>query len=414
MQNAMTALEGARFVDVDLASEEVRQNFRVYLSEWAKSPPFYVLQNGSPQAVVSRFNDMKEVLTDRARFSSVPPPERNPRLRKFMPNKFMRVTPPTQMEGPPHARIRRLANPAFSDSAIDRLEPQVRRVIEEMVAGLRATGPVFDAMDEFGSQLMPNVMLQGLFGFTAAERDIFVKMNQSLRLTARLSPEDPFPDEYVRAFADAETVIMKIIAERRAQPGNDIISHLVLSYDDGDSLSDTELFDLIFTFGAGAIESTAATMGGALLTLCQHPDQFDRIKRDPALIPTALEECMRYHGPGFLLFTRYAMVDTDLAGTPMPAGMPIYVVNQAASWDPTQYPDPQRFDIDRNPQRVPVFGGGVHFCIGNRLARMVLRTGLETLVAAFPRLRLADPDFHPVYGGALSETQLTHLPLRWD
>src|SRR3546814_14200822 len=85
------------------------------------------------------------------------------------------------------------------------------------------------------------------------------------------------------------------------------------------------------------------------------------------------------------------MVETELGGTPMPAGMPIYVVNQAASWDPSQYPDPMRFDIDRNPQRVPVFGGGVHFCIGNRLARLVLRTGLEALVTQFPRLRLADP-----------------------
>src|SRR3546814_3219677 len=70
--------------------------------------------------------------------------------------------------------------------------------------------------------------------------------------------------------------------------------------------------------------------------------------------------------------------------------------------------------IDRNPQRVPVFGGGVHFCIGNRLARLVLRTGLEALVTQFPRLRLADPAFKPVYGGALSETQLVALPLRWD
>src|SRR3546814_2921055 len=113
-----------------------------------------------------------------------------------------------------------------------------------------------------------------------------------------------------------------------------------------------ELFDLIVTFGAGAIESTAATMGGALLTLCQHPDQFDRLKRDPGLIPTALEECMRYHGPGFLLFTRCAMVETELGGTPMPAGMPIYVVNQAASWDPSQYPDPMRFDIDRSEEHT--------------------------------------------------------------
>src|SRR3546814_13496133 len=84
----------------------------------------------------------------------------------------MRVTPPTQMEGQPHARIRRLANPAFSDSAIDALQPQVRSVIADLVEGLHQKGLVFDAMEDFGSKLMPNVMLQGLFGFSVAERDI--------------------------------------------------------------------------------------------------------------------------------------------------------------------------------------------------------------------------------------------------
>src|SRR3546814_16570295 len=86
----MSEIAPERIVDVDLASEEVRQNFRRYLAEWAKHQPFYVMQNGSPQAVVSRFNDMKEVLNDRTRFSSVPPPESNHRLTKFLPNKFMR------------------------------------------------------------------------------------------------------------------------------------------------------------------------------------------------------------------------------------------------------------------------------------------------------------------------------------
>src|SRR3546814_11490455 len=109
---------------------------------------------------------------------------------------------------------------------------------------------------------------------------------------------------------------------------------------------------------------------------------------------------MRYHGPGFLLFTRYAMVETALGGTPMPARMPIYVVNQAASWDPSQYPDPMRFDIDRNPPRVPVFGGGVQFCTVNRLARHVLRHGLQAHETPFPRLRLTPQPFTPTHNYA--------------
>jgi len=404
-------LPADRFRDLDLASEEVRQNFRAHLSEWAKHPPFYVDQNGSPQAVVARFGDMRTVLTERKRFSAVPPPD-VAGMKKFMPNKFMNVTPPTQIEGAPHARIRNLVNPAFTASALARYGLVIDQTIEGMIDRAVADGPHFDAMDQFASWLMPLVMLEGMFGFTPQERADFVTMNQCLRLTSKLSPDDPFPQTYTNAFEKAEATIEGIVARRRADPGDDIISKLVMSSEEGDTLSDRELFEMVFVFGAGAIESTAATIGGALLSLAQHPDQFAQVKRDPALIPAALDECMRYHGPGFLLFTRYAMVDTELGGTPLPAGMPIYVCNQAASYDPVQYPDPLRFDIHRHPQNVPVFGGGAHFCLGNRLARMVMIQALTRLFARFPDVDLADPGFVPVYDGALSETQLVALPMK--
>ena len=405
-----TALSPDLFLDVDLASEALRQGFRPALAQWAQRPPFYVMQKGAPQAVCARFSDMKEVMNDRARFSTVPP-EQSAAMKRFMPNKFMRVTPPTQMEGPPHARIRKLVNPAFSDAAIDRFDPIVKRIVGSIIDDLVACGPAFDAMHDFGGRLMPLVMLEGMFGFSPAEREDFVAMNKALRLTSKLSPGDPFPQDYTDAFTKAEQTIAAIIARRRVSPGDDIVSRLVTACDGSDVLSDTELFELIFVFGAGAIESTASSIGGALLTLCQHPEQMAVLKDDLGLMPEALEECLRYHGPGFLMFTRYAMIDTELGGTPLPAGMPIYVCHQAAAYDPTEYPDPLRFDIRRNPKRVPVFGGGIHFCLGHRLARNVMITALTQLLSRYPAVRLAEADFHPVYDGAVSETQLTTLPM---
>src|SRR3546814_17268499 len=109
-------------------------------------------------------------------------------------------------------------------------------------------------MEDFGSKLMPNVMLQGLFGFFVEERDIFVKMNQSLRLTARLSPEDPFPPEYVKAFDDPETASMRIISRRRTDPGVDLLSPHVLAYAAGVRLPDIEPFRRLFHFCTGPIE----------------------------------------------------------------------------------------------------------------------------------------------------------------
>ncbi len=412
MTDVFETLDPAKFVDIDLQSDIVRQQFPDILADWATRPPFYILQNGDPQAVVSRFADMKEVVNGRGRFAATPPETSTAGMRKFVPNKFMRVVPPTQMEGPPHARIRRLINPAFGEGAIRAFEPVIHKRLGEMIDRIEKNGPEFEAMGDLCAQLMPEVMLEAMFGFTPEERRIFVRMNHCLRLTKKLKPDEPFPAEYVAAFDEAEETINAIIADRRRNPRhNDIVSELIATSDDGDMLSDVELFELIFIFGAGAIESTASSFAAALMMLGRHPDQFDEIKADTSLIPQAIDECMRIHGPGFLLFTRYAQIDTELGGTFLPAGMPVYVSHQAAALDPKQFPDPLKFDIHRKPANVPVFGGGVHFCVGNRLAKAVMRIALTELVTRFPGLRLKDPQFQPNYVGSLSETQIETLPM---
>jgi cytochrome P450 len=411
MTDVLERLDPANFVDIDLQTDVVRQLFPGILAEWAKRPPFYILQNGNPQAIIARHADMKEVLNGRGRFAAVPPATSTPGMRKFVPNKFMRVTPPTQMEGPPHARIRRLINPAFSEGAVRRFEPVIAARLKAMIDKVEANGPEFEAMGALCSKLMPEVMLEAMFGFSTEERTIFVAMNHCLRLTKKIKPDEEYPAAYVEAFDLAEITINAIIADRRANPRDDLVSELIATSDDGDVLTDVELFELIFVFGAGAIESTASSFAAALMMLGKHPDQFDEVKADPSLIPAAIDECMRIHGPGFLLFTRYALVDTEVGGTFLPAGIPVYVSHQAAAFDPVQYPDPLRFDIHRNPVNVPVFGGGAHFCVGNRLAKTVMRIALTELVTRFPLLRLADPAFVPNYVGSLSETQIEKLPM---
>ncbi|MDB5685713.1 MAG: putative cytochrome [Rhizorhabdus sp.] len=411
MSDVLERLDPANFVDIDLQTDIVRQLFPGILADWAKRPPFYILQNGNPQAIIARHADMKEVLNGRGRFAAIPPATSTPGMRKFVPNKFMKVTPPTQMEGPPHARIRRLINPAFSEGAVKRFEPVIAARLSAMIDRIEQAGPEFEAMGALCSQLMPEVMLEAMFGFSPEERRIFVAMNHCLRLTKKLKPDQDYPTEYVEAFDLAEVTINAIIADRRAHPRDDLVTELIAASDDGDVLTDLELFELIFVFGAGAIESTASSFAAALMLLGKHPDQFDELKADPGLIPAAIDECMRIHGPGFLLFTRYALVDTEVGGTFLPAGIPVYVSHQAAALDPVQYPDPLRFDIHRNPANVTVFGGGAHFCVGNRLAKTVMRIALTELVTRFPGLRLADPDFKPNYVGSLSETQIEKLPM---
>ncbi len=405
-------LSADRFLDIDLTSEDLRQNFRAVLSQWATQPPFYVMQSGSPQAVVARFADVREVLGNRERFSSVPPQRAAGKFQKFMPSKFMTVTPPTQMEGPVHSRIRRLINPAFSPAAIDDYKPRIDATIAAIVAKMKADGPLVDGMAAFATQLMPAVLLQDLFNLSPEHAQIFVDMNRALKLTARMRPGEAFPPEYLERFNRAEAAINTILAERLANPGDDLISKLALTVDGGDQLTREDLFDLVFTFTVGALDSTATATGGVLYSLLSHPDQLEELKQDLSLLPTAIEEGYRYHGAGFLLFTRYALQDTELNGVPFLEGMPVYVCHQAASYDPDVYPDPLRFDIRRNPANVMMFGGGIHHCVGHRLARTVIETALGQLFRAFPGVQLADPAFKPRLDGANSETQLTTLPLR--
>ena len=318
------------------------------------------------------------------------------------------------MDGERHGRIRRLIAPAFSAPAIQRLSDRIDRALDGLIDAIPLVAGRFDLMAAFARELMVVALLDSVLYLDDHQKAVFIRMNRALPLTAKIRPGEPFPEEYHRAFAATTETINQLIAARRESPGADLLSQLILTRDGSDLLSDQELFDLIFTFSAAALESTAASMGAVVLTLCRHPAVLAEVRASPERIPSAVEEALRLHGPGYFIVTRYALVDTEVGGVSVPRGMPVYVSPQAASYDPAQYPDPLVFDLDRPNRRILTFGGGIHFCAGSRLARLVLHHGLDKLLGRFPRLRLADEDFVPRYFGAASEAQLTALPIAVD
>jgi cytochrome P450 len=251
-----------------------------------------------------------------------------------------------------------------------------------------------------------------MFGMNAEQQRAFRKMSEVIPLATRIPPGGTFPPEYVEAFATTRAVINTIIEERRANPGEDFISALIQSKIDGDFLTPTELYDQIFTVTVGALQSTASSLGSVLYMLTTHPTQFDLVKADRTLIPAAIEESLRRHMPGFLSFPRFALTNTEVGGTKIMEGMVVRVSPQAAALDPTVYPDPLKLDIRRKLKAVPTFGLGMHTCLGNRLARMVIRMSLEGILERFPDIRIADDNFTPRYRGQVSETQLISLPLK--
>jgi cytochrome P450 len=404
---ALAALDRGKIVDIDLGSAAFKQNAHRLMAEWARRPPFYVLADGPPQVVAGRYADVAEVFADPVRFSSEVPRGRG--FEQF--DKFMGVQFITQMDGERHARLRRLLLPAFSSRSLARLEGRITEIVDEMLDAIGRGGPHFDAMEEFGALLVGEALLTAMLNLDAHQKQAFFAFHEVLPRTTYTRPGEPWPAECVAAFDAAMTIVHELIAERRARPGEDFITDLIEARDAGDKLTDRELFDLTFTICGAALSATSRSAGGALYTLYTHPDQLAELIRDPALIPEAIEECLRIASNGYFTFPRVATRDTEVGGTKIGKGMIVRPSPQAANYDPTVFADPLRFDIHRHPKRIMAFGHGPHHCIGNILGRTTITIAITRLLARFPTARLADPDFVPAYGGAVGELRLQQLPL---
>ena len=404
----LAELDRSKVVDVDLGSSAFKQNARASLAEWARRPPFYVLSNGPPQVICGRYADVHEVFSDPVRFSSEVPRTRHG-YEQF--NKFMGVEIVAQIDGERHARIRRLLMPAFSSRSLARIEARITEIIDRMLDAIERRGNAFDGMEDYGAQLVVGALLTAMINLDERRKAVFLAFHEVLPLTTYTKPGDPFPPECVRAYDDAAELVNEIIAERRANPGPDIISALIQARDQGDKLTDRELFDQVFTLCGAALSATSRAAGGALLTLYTHPQQLGELIRRPDLIPQAVEECLRIAGNGYFTFPRLATRDTEVGGTKIFKGMVVRPSPQAANYDPDVFPDPLRFDIHRRPKRILAFGAGPHHCIGNILGRTAITIAIRRLLARFPNAKLADPGFTPVYGGAVGELRLQHLPM---
>jgi cytochrome P450 len=394
-------------IDVDLGSGEFKRNARTIVAGWAHSPPFYVAADDHMEVVVGRYPDVLEVFKDTTRFSSELPNGRG--FEKF--DKFMGVQTLAQTDGEPHSRIKKLLTPAFSMHSLTRLEGRITAIVDELLERIEHKGNAFDGMADFGAQIIGAALLDAMLDLNAPQKKVFHDLHEVLPLTTYTKAGEPYPPECVAAFARAREMVQRIIDERRANPGEDFISELIAARDEGDKLNDEELFNQTFTVCGAALSATSRAMGGVLYTLYSHPDQMRILIGEPDLIPIAIEECLRFAAGGYFTFPRIATCDTELGGTKIAKGMVVRPSPQAANLDPTVFPDPLRFDIRRNPRRILAFGFGAHHCIGNVLGRIALGIAVRRLIARFPVARLADPDFVPVYGGAVGELRIFTLPM---
>ena len=395
-------------VQLDPGSPEFKANAHRHVAEWARRRPFYIVGSGQhPQVVVGRYADVRQVFSDAETFASGMP--RGPGWEQF--NKIMDAQFVTQMDGEQHARVRRLLMPAFSSRRIAQLEESIGKIVDGMLDRIEANGPEFDGMKDYGAHLVVHALLDAMINMDERRKAIFIGFHDLIPGTTYVKPGESWAPELRQAFDRAMEEIKVIIDERRVTPRSDFISDLVNARDLGDKLNDRELFDQIFGICGASLSATSRAAGGALYLLYTHDDQRREMIDNASLIPDAIEECLRLGSNGYFTFPRIAMRDTEIGGTRIPKGTVVRPSPLAPNYDPDVFPDPLRFDIHRKPQRILSFGSGPHHCIGNILGRSTITIAITRLLARFPKARLRDRDFKPVYGGAVGELRLQSLPM---
>jgi cytochrome P450 len=294
-----------------------------------------------------------------------------------------------EMEPPHHTRLRRLISTAFARGHVERLRPWVEelagRLVDELLEESAGTRPV-DLLTM--AEQLPVAVIAELLGVPEADRQLLrpwsnaiVKMYEYERTRQREDAAERAADEFV-------AYLRELAADRRRHPGDDLVSHLVSVRDaDGDRLTEDELVTTCILLLNAGHEATVNVTANGTLALLRHSDQLRRLRADRSLLPTAIEEFMRFDSP-LQLFERTATEDVEVGGNTVEKGQKIAALLGSANHDPAVFADPETLDVGRAENPHVSFGAGVHFCIGAPLARVELQASFGALLDRTSSLEL--------------------------
>jgi cytochrome P450 len=302
------------------------------------------------------------------------------------------------MNPPVHTRLRALLMKAFNTRQIESLRETSRAVAAELIDALPANRP-FDLVSEF-AMLMPVRIICRMLEVPIEDAPMLAAEVGHMVASLEAAPLDAERLARVnQATLKVEAYFKEVVTARRKRPGTDLISTLLTVEDDGDTFSEDEIVSNVVLLFAAGHETTSNMIGNALISLHRHPDQLAKLKAHPELLPQAVAECMR-HDSSVQVVTRMALEDTEVDGMAIPKGTFMFLLVGAANRDPARFANPDALVIERpeNTSRSIMFGGGIHYCLGARLATLEMENALEALVTRLPDLRLTDLDhlqWHP-------------------
>ncbi|SPE48278.1 Cytochrome P450 107B1 [Streptomyces netropsis] len=318
---------------------------------------------------------------------------------------------------PKHTAMRRYVTDAFAPRRVEELRPRFQEMADALVDAMTAdTGSDTDTVDlvrcfaaRFPFQVLAEVI--GLPPHLAARF-----RREWGKVVAPVGPQDPGRPAYEALLRGLQGYIAEVVAEKRAEPGDDLLSRLVTARDEGE-LTREELDSMVFQLLVAGQEPVTNQITTALVALMRQPRReavLERLRAEPELMPNAVEELLRLDSAFELTTWRFLAEDADLHGTRVPAGDSVIVSLCAANRDPERFPDPDTLDLDRAQGPHLAFGHGIHFCPGAALARIELQVALATLIHRLPGLRLAVPDEDLPWIPAVLGRGVSELPVAFD
>ncbi|HVN40137.1 MAG TPA: cytochrome P450 [Myxococcota bacterium] len=312
------------------------------------------------------------------------------------------------LDPPDHDRLRALLGRAFTPRQVARVRPIAEQIAAHL-ADAAAEKRDVDLYDAFAQRLPLQVICE-MLGIPSVDHE------QVHGWTAALSLATAYPTPAARVAADAAMTEMndytlRMIAERRARPGEDLLSALIAAEESGDRLSPKELVAMVVQLLYAGHETTRNLIGNGLFCLLTHPDELSRLRAEPARIMSAVEEMLRYEPP-IIFLSRVALEDVTAGGVAFAKGELLHLSLASANRDVEAFANPDRFDVARDENRHVTFGFGAHFCIGAAIARMEARVAFETLLGRFPRIELRGET--PRWASSTALRTLETFPVRLE
>ncbi|WP_342569987.1 cytochrome P450 [Paenibacillus sp. FSL R5-0749] len=364
----------------------IQQPFPVYEKLRAEEPVHrLLLPSGHAAWMVTRYEDAVNILQD-SRFVTGVLDNRNDETEESLPPHQAIISRNLISVGPEdHRRLRRLIQKAFTPRMIERLRGRIVEISDELLDKIQAGNTrEFDLIEDYAFPL-PIIVICEMLGVPLKDQDKFRAWSNTIMESVSNPQMNQESDEVMKAFVD---YLQELITQRRNHIQQDLISDLIGIEEEGDKLTEQELYALVFVLIIAGHETTVNLIGNGMLALLEHPQQKQLLMDQPDLIQAAVEEVLRFNGPAEISNVRWATENVDFQGIQIRQGDMMLVALSSANRDSSQYENPDTFDITRKVNDHIAFGKGIHYCLGAPLARLEGEIAINALLHRLPEIRL--------------------------